>query len=224
MAEVKLIFCKNNSRKTKTEIKSKQFFLYKSKYLLIPQADSCLFQERSSIFARIMTKCLSGILFCAVLLFGLQEKTDAGLKGLRSATVTVVQGVSSPLHLLPDNLAFTFKAAFKQAACHNGLWNSERADPETVDRIPEELVHSSNRTVPYRLWNDAIPDAAGRLPHLSDIGRDEDKRPVFLPMPTLSNSPSNIIFMLKRTILEKKLEESRDKRVPYICGYHFNSW
>ncbi len=130
-------------------------------------------------FAKNMVKYLLGILFCTVLLVGFQKKNNAGLKKLRSETVTMVQGVSSPLHLLPDNRAFTFKATVKQAGCHSVLWNSETVNLEKNACIPEELVHFRKLRVPYRLWSDTILATVGCIPHSSNTRQARNKCPRF---------------------------------------------
>lgn len=109
----------------------------------------------------------------------ISKKNNAGLKKLRSETVTMVQGVSSPLHLLPDNRAFTFKATVKQAGCHSVLWNSETVNLEKNACIPEELVHFRKQSVPYRLWSDTILATVGCIPHSSNTRQARNKCPRF---------------------------------------------
>ena len=55
------------------------------------------------MFAKTMIKYVFGILFCAFLLLGLQQKTDAGLQKLRSASATVTQNTQLQFRALSNN-------------------------------------------------------------------------------------------------------------------------
>ena len=126
------------------------------------------------MFAKIMIKYVLGILFCAFLLLGLQQKTDAGLQKLRSASATVTQNTQLQFRALSNSHVSKSRTTAKRASNKKDIFGTEMFTSEIGDCMLEDFVHFRCRTVPTRLLKDFII-AAKRLFHSSDVQRVENK-------------------------------------------------
>ena len=132
------------------------------------------------MFAKTMIKYVFGILFCAFLLLGLQQKTDAGLQKLRSASATVTQNTQLQFRALSNSHVSKSRTTAKRASNKKDIFGTEMFTSEIGDCMLEDFVHFRCRTVPTRLLKDTII-AARRLFHLSDTQRIENKYQGFSP-------------------------------------------
>lgn len=125
------------------------------------------------MFAKIMIKYVLGILFCAFLLLGLQQKTDVGLQKLRLASAAATQNAQLQFRALSNNLSIS-KPAVKRTSHKKDIFGMEMFNSEVGDCMLEGFTHFRCRTVPTRLLKDFII-AAKRLLHSSDVQRVENK-------------------------------------------------
>lgn len=126
------------------------------------------------MFAKIMIKYVLGILFCAFLLLGLQQKTDVGLQKLRLASAAATQNAQLQFRALSNNYSIS-KSTVKRTSNKKDIFGMEMFSSEVGDCMLESFTHFRCRTVPTRLLKDFIIAAAKRLFHSSNVQRVENK-------------------------------------------------
>lgn len=126
------------------------------------------------MFAKIMIKYVLGILFCAFLLLGLQQKTDVGLQKLRLASAATTQNAQLQFRALSNNYSIS-KSTVKRTSNKKDIFGMEMFSSEVGDCMLESFTHFRCRTVPTRLLKDFIIAAAKRLFHSSNVQRVENK-------------------------------------------------
>lgn len=99
------------------------------------------------MFAKIMIKYVLGILFCAFLLLGLQQKSDVGLQMLRLASAAATQNAQLQFRALSNNHSI-FKPIVKRTSHKKDIFGMEMFSSEVGDCMLESFTHFRCRTVP----------------------------------------------------------------------------